>query len=150
MAGTMQPGNAATPRIAVVGAGLGGLAAAHAIRRDAERGGRPIDLQVLEASDRAGGMLGTTREDGFVVEWGANAFRAGAGPCADLVATLGLEDRVVEADGAANRRSIFHGGRLHLLPTGPISLLEFAPLTPEGRFRILAEPFHAERVDHEE
>lgn len=159
MGTTMSNGNGTTrddelcgsaPRIAVLGAGLGGLAAAHAIRRDADRDGRAIDLHVLEASPRAGGMLGTTREDGFVVEWGANAFRAGAGPCAELVAALGLEDRVVQADGAANRRHIFHGGRLHLLPTGPISLLEFAPLTPEGRFRILAEPFRAERVDHEE
>lgn len=147
----MPPSNAPSiPRIAVVGAGLAGLAAAHAIRRDGERGGRSIDLQVLEASARAGGMLGTTREDGFIVEWGANAFRAGVGPSADLVAALGLEKQVVQADGAADRRYIFHGGRLHMLPNGPISLLEFAPLTPEGRFRILAEPIHAERVDHEE
>jgi oxygen-dependent protoporphyrinogen oxidase len=138
------------PRVAVVGGGLAGLAAAHAIRRDARRDGRPIDLTVYEASDRPGGMLGTTSEDGFVVEWGANAFRSGAGPCADLIEDLGLTDRVVQADRSANRRHIFHGGRLHLLPNDPISLLEFAPLTPEGRFRILAEPIHAERVDHEE
>ncbi len=143
-------GDDAARRIAIVGGGLAGLAAAHAIRRDARREGRAVEVTVYEASDRPGGMLGTVREDGFVVEWGANAFRSGAGPVADLVADLGLTDQVVQADRSANRRHIFHGGRLHLLPNDPISLLEFAPLTPEGRFRILAEPIHAERVDHEE
>jgi oxygen-dependent protoporphyrinogen oxidase len=143
-------GGDAVRRIAIVGGGLAGLAAAHAIRRDARRLGRPLEVTVYEASERPGGMLGTVREDGFVVEWGANAFRSGAGPVADLIADLGLSDQVVQADRSANRRHIFHGGRLHLLPNDPISLLEFAPLTPEGRFRILAEPIHAERVDHEE
>lgn len=143
-------GGSAPHRVAVVGAGLAGLAVAHAIRRNASRDGFEVDVAVFEATERPGGMLGTTREAGYVVEWGANAFRSGRGPCADLVDALGLRERVVEAERAAGRRYIVHGGKLHLLPSGPISLLEFQPLTPEGRFRILAEPIHAERVDHEE
>jgi protoporphyrinogen/coproporphyrinogen III oxidase len=87
---------------------------------------------VWEAGDRPGGQLRTDREDGFVVEWAANAFRTGVGPTADLVARLGLQAEQVHADRAANRRYVFHGGRLHLLPSDPISLLNFAPMSPEG------------------
>jgi oxygen-dependent protoporphyrinogen oxidase len=137
-------------RVAVVGAGLGGLAAAEAVRAHAERLGRPVRVEVWEAGASPGGQLRTTVEDGYVIEWAANAFRTGVGPTADLVARLGLEEERVEAERAANRRYVFHGGRLHLLPSDPVSLLTFEPMSKEGRLRILAEPFRAERVDHEE
>jgi protoporphyrinogen oxidase len=114
-------------RVGVVGAGIAGLAAAHAIRRLAAEGGRALELEVMEAGERAGGQLQTVVEDGFVVEWAANAFRTGVGPTADLVARLGLEGERVVASPAANRRFVFHGGRLHPLPSGPAGLLRFAP-----------------------
>ena len=142
--------SAAPLRVAVVGAGLGGLTAAHAIRRHATERGRALELEVWEASDRPGGQLRTVIDDGFLVEWAANAFRTGLGPTADLVARLGLQAEQVHADPAANRRYVFHGGQLHLLPSDPISLLNFAPMSREGRLRVLAEPFLAERVDQEE
>ncbi len=137
-------------RVAVLGAGLGGLTAAHAIRRRAHELGHAVELAVWEAGDRPGGQLRTTVEDGYVVEWGANAFRTGVGPTADLVARLGLQDQQVHADPAANRRYVFHGGQLHLLPSDPMSLLNFTPMSVAGRFRVMAEPFLAERVDHDE
>jgi protoporphyrinogen/coproporphyrinogen III oxidase len=137
-------------RVGVVGAGIAGLTAAHAIRRLASARGRELELEVLEAGERAGGQLQTVVEDGFVVERAANAFRTGVGPTADLVARLGLEDERVVAGPAAGRRFVFHGGRLHRLPSGPASLLTFAPMSPAGRWRVLAEPFVARRVDREE
>ena len=136
--------------VAVVGAGLGGLSAAHAIRRQAAERGRALELEVWDAGDRPGGQLLSVREDGFLIEWAANAFRTGVGPTADLVASLGLQGEQVHANPAANRRYVFHGGRLHLLPSDPITLLSFAPMSREGRLRVLAEPFLAQRVDHEE
>jgi protoporphyrinogen/coproporphyrinogen III oxidase len=137
-------------RVGVVGAGIAGLTAAHAIRRLAAEGGRTLELEVLEAGERAGGQLQTVAEDGFVVEWAANAFRTGVGPTADLVARLGLEGERVVASPAADRRFVFHGGRLHPLPSGPAGLLGFAPMSRAGRWRVFAEPFVARRVAHEE
>ncbi len=145
-----RPGSGGAVAVAVVGAGIAGLTAAHAIRRQAAAAGLSLELDVLEASDRPGGQLRTRREDGFVVEWGANAFRTGVGPTADLVERLGLHDEVVVASPAANRRFVFHGGRLHQLPSGPASLLSFTPLSWPGRLRIAAEPLLARRVAHEE
>jgi protoporphyrinogen/coproporphyrinogen III oxidase len=137
-------------RVAVVGAGLAGLSAAHALRRQAAGAGEALELDVWEAGDRPGGQLHTVVEDGFVVEWAANAFRSGVGAARDLVATLGLEPERVEVAAGASRRYVFHGGALHALPSGPASLLSFAPMSLAGRLRVLAEPLTARRVDHEE
>lgn len=55
-------------RVVVVGAGLAGLAVAHALRR------RGIDVLVLEAQDRPGGRISTLRSpwtEGLYVEQGA-------------------------------------------------------------------------------
>ncbi len=137
-------------RVAVVGAGIAGLSAAHALRRHAAARGERLDLAVLEASDGVGGQLQSVREDGYLVEWAANAFRTGVGPTQDLVQRLGLEDEQVVASPDANRRFILHGGRLHALPSGPASLLRFAPMSLLGRLRVAAEPFTARRVEREE
>lgn len=137
-------------RVAVIGAGIGGLTAAHALRRRAGERARELDLHVLEAGRDVGGQLQSVREDGFLVEWAANAFRTGVGATADLVRRLGLEGERVEANPAANRRFILHGGRLHLLPSGPASLLTFAPMSLAGRLRVAAEPLVARRVSREE
>ena len=137
-------------RVAVVGAGIGGLTAAHALRRQAAADGRPLELDVLEAGDDVGGQLQSVREGGYLVEWAANAFRTGVGATADLVRRLGLQGERVEANPAANRRFILHGGRLHQLPSGPASLLTFAPMSLAGRLRVALEPLVARRVPHEE
>ena len=137
-------------RVAVVGAGIGGLTAAHAIRRHAAARRTPLDLDVFEASDHTGGQLQSFAEDGYLVEWAANAFRTGVGASRDLIERLGMTGERVDASPDANRRYVFHGGRLHQLPAGPASLLGFAPLSLRGRWRVFAEPFLARRVAHEE
>jgi protoporphyrinogen/coproporphyrinogen III oxidase len=149
-----MPAGSADPagglRVAVIGGGIAGLTSAHAIRRRAAEAGRALSIDVWEARDGPGGQIRTVIEDGFVVEWAANAFRTGIGATRDLVERLGLEAERVEVHAGARRRYVFHGGRLHPLPAGPASLLSFAPMTPAGRLRVLAEPFAARRVDHEE
>ena len=58
------------PRVVVIGAGVAGLAAARAIRHDAPH----VDLLVLEASGRVGGLVDTERTpNDFVIDHGANA-----------------------------------------------------------------------------
>jgi oxygen-dependent protoporphyrinogen oxidase len=137
-------------RVAVLGAGIAGLTSAHAIRREAKRRGEPVAIEIFEAGSRAGGRIHTTSESGFLIEWAANAFRTGVGPTQTLVSELGMEDERVEATAAANRRYLFQGGRLHLLPADPISMLGFGAISPGARARVLAEPFFARRVAREE
>lgn len=68
----------------VVGAGMGGLTAAHAL---AAAGLRPL---VLEAGDRVGGLVQHARVGGIDVDAGAESFALRRPEVADLVARLGL------------------------------------------------------------
>ena len=63
-----------TDRVVVIGGGLSGLAAAHRIHERARTMRRPVELTVLEAKDRLGGVLWTDRIDGFTLEGGPDSF----------------------------------------------------------------------------
>ena len=55
-------------RIIVIGAGMGGMAAAARLKVKGH------DVTVIEASDTHGGKLGTVRRDGFAFDTGASLF----------------------------------------------------------------------------
>jgi len=137
-------------RVAVLGAGIAGLTVAHALKREASRGGASLDLEVFEAGPRAGGRIQTTDAGGFLIEWAADAFQTGPGPARTLVTELGLDRERIEASAAAARRYIFSKGRLHLVPAAPAAALGFTALTPAGRLRLVAEPLLAGRMSREE
>ena len=137
-------------RVAVLGAGIAGLTVAHALRREASRGGASLDLEVFEAGPRAGGRIQTTDSGGFLIEWAADAFQTGSGPARTLVTELGLDRERIEASAGAARRYIFSKGRLHLVPSAPAAALGFSALTPAGRLRLVAEPLLAGRMSREE
>jgi oxygen-dependent protoporphyrinogen oxidase len=137
-------------RVLVVGAGIAGLAVAHAVRSEAGRRGIPIEIQVLEASDRAGGRIATTGQDGWLVEWAANGVQGIERTTSALLDELGLSADRVAARPESARRYVYRNGRLHLLPLSPPALLRFGGLTPAARLRVLAEPLFARRHDKDE
>lgn len=117
----------------VVGAGLSGLAAAHALA------GRGIEVIVLESAPQAGGVIRTERQEGFLMELGPNTVRPTA-QLVSLIQELGLSDEVGFADPSAPRYVDF-GGALHALPASPGGLLATRLLSPAGKLRLLYEPF---------
>jgi oxygen-dependent protoporphyrinogen oxidase len=82
----------------VVGAGIAGLAAAWELQRS---GG--IDVTVLEAERRAGGVIVTERPDGFIVEGGPDGFLAGEPELPALAEELEIGQHIVsqQAQGTA-------------------------------------------------
>ncbi|MHC5210593.1 MAG: protoporphyrinogen oxidase [Planctomycetota bacterium] len=120
----------------VVGAGMAGLAYAHARGPDA-------DLLLLEASDRAGGLVETGRhelQDGHVhFEWGPEALQDNAPETRVLLRELGLDPLL--APDTAQRRYVVHRGRLVPLPSGPGSFLTSPLLSLGGKLRALSEPW---------
>jgi oxygen-dependent protoporphyrinogen oxidase len=128
-------------RVAVVGAGIAGLAVAHAVRRRAPE----AEVTVLEASSRPGGNIRSERVDGYLCEWGPNGFLDSVPETLSFARALGLADRVHRSDDRARRRCIFRNGRLHVLPGGPAGFLGSGLLSWQGKLRIAGEPFAAGR-----
>jgi oxygen-dependent protoporphyrinogen oxidase len=81
-------------RVVIVGAGISGLAAAHALLTSPEPG-VPLEVMVVEGSDRPGGKLHTIDLDGLPVEAGADSFVVRKPWAVELCTELGLADEVV-------------------------------------------------------
>jgi oxygen-dependent protoporphyrinogen oxidase len=79
-------------RVVVIGGGLSGLVAALDL---AEAG---AEVVMLEAGDRFGGQVRTTRERGFLIEEGADGFTPAQTAFRGLVHDLRLEDEIVSPD----------------------------------------------------
>ena len=60
--------------VVVVGAGIAGLACAHALSTRAETAGVPLTCTVMESMDRCGGKILTHQVDGLVIEAGPDSF----------------------------------------------------------------------------
>ena len=99
------------PRVAVVGAGIAGLAAALAL---ADAG---LEVVVFDADSRPGGKLRTTPFAGLPgVDEGADSFLARVPEGRDLAARVGLDDRLTSPAGGT--ASVAWRHRLHPLPGG--------------------------------
>ena len=123
-------------KVAIVGAGISGLATAHAILEREPR----ASLSVFEAGSRAGGKVITERtEEGYLCEWGVNAFLDKSPPTLELCRKLGLE--VLPADVSAKKRFVFSEGALHKLPEKPPEFFSSKLLSLGGRLRVVGEVF---------
>jgi oxygen-dependent protoporphyrinogen oxidase len=104
-----------TVRVAVVGGGISGLAAAHRLRTLL---GPAARIDVLEQRDRIGGVLHTIDFAGVPFDVGAEAFLARRPEVPALLAELGLADVLVHPTAAA--ASVRAAGRTGPLPAGTL------------------------------
>jgi len=120
-------------RIAVVGGGIAGLAAAH---RVVELGG---DVTLLEAHDRLGGTIATERTAGFTIEGGPDAILTEKPWAMALAERIGFAERMVPTRAGDRRTWVVHDGRLTPLPEG------FLLLAPTDLGALVASPLFSWR-----
>jgi oxygen-dependent protoporphyrinogen oxidase len=120
-------------KAAIVGAGISGLATAQAIlARDPE-----AELSLFEASERVGGKVETEiTPEGYLCEWGVNAFLDKSPRTLELCTEVGLSP--VRGDESAKRRYVYSEGELHKLPDKPPEFLASRLLSWRGRLRVFA------------
>jgi oxygen-dependent protoporphyrinogen oxidase len=120
----------------IVGAGISGLATAQAILARTPE----AEVTVFEARGRAGGKVETeATAQGYLCEWGVNAFLDKVPRTLELCAEVGLTP--LPADASAKTRYVYSEGALHKLPETPPEFLGSRLLSPGGRLRVLAEVF---------
>ncbi|WP_322752724.1 protoporphyrinogen oxidase [Frankia sp. Cas3] len=125
-------------RVVVVGAGIAGLAAAHALRGRAE-------VTVVESGDRVGGKLRTTSFEGMPIEEGAESFLTRVPDAVRLARHVGMGHDIVHP--ATTAASLLISGRLRPLPprtllgvpTDAIGLIRSRVLSPVGLLRAAAD-----------
>ncbi|MDT0329559.1 protoporphyrinogen oxidase [Nocardiopsis lambiniae] len=100
------------PHVVVVGGGVSGLTAAHRLT------GLGAAVTVIEAADAPGGKLRASPVAGVDVDAGAESVLARRPEALDLIAELGMTDRVVHpGPGTA---AVYSRGRVRPLPRGQL------------------------------
>lgn len=102
----------------IIGGGITGLAAAHRLVEHAKETNQKLDVLLLEASSRLGGVLKTEQRDGFLLEAGADSFISEKPEAIDLAKRIGLGSHLIETNKTQRRSFIVRGGRLRPVPEG--------------------------------
>lgn len=145
-------------RIAIIGGGISGLAAAFELEEQ-RKAGVELEYTLYESSPRLGGVLRTEKIDGCVVEAGPDSFVTEKPWAADLCRTLGIGDQLIGSNDKDRKTYILTRGRLVEMPDGlmfmvPTKILPtgFSPLFSwKTKLRMTRELFHPPRaVDHDE
>lgn len=136
----------ARPRLAVIGGGITGLAAAHRLHELQPDG----SIVLYEAGSRLGGVLQSIRRDGFLIELAADNFiRGPSAPWAEqLCQRIGFADQLIGTNPQFRQAHIFWNGRLLPVPEGfqlmapsRLTTILVSPLlSPMGKLRLMLEP----------
>jgi oxygen-dependent protoporphyrinogen oxidase len=151
-----QPGatdslSAARPRVAIVGGGISGLAAAHRIAELAPQ----VQIALFDSAKRLGGVLETVHRDGYLIEQSADNFITSHPWAVDLCRRVGLGEQLLSTNSAHRQAFVVSRGRLCKIPDG---FLVMAPtrlwpvvttpiLSPLGKLRLAMEKFVKPRAD---
>ena len=98
-------------RIAIIGGGVSGLAAATAIWR-AKQAGADVDFNLFERSERLGGVMVTERIDDCLIEAGPDSFLSEKTYGADFCKTFGLGDQIIGSNDDERKTYIVVKNRL--------------------------------------
>ena len=145
-------------RIAIIGGGISGLAAAFEIEEQ-RKAGAELEYTLYESSSRLGGVLRTEKIDGCIVEAGPHSFVTEKPWAADLCRTLGIGDQLIGSNDTDRKTYILTRGRLVEMPDGLMFMVP-TKILPTGlsplfswrtKLRMTRELFHPPRaVDHDE
>lgn len=134
-------------RVAVIGAGVSGLATAYALEQGAAAKNLDVHIVVLEKLTRCGGKIWSRQEDGYLCEWGPNGFLDNKPATLELCASLSISDTLLRSNDNARKRFIYSGNQLHRLPENGAQFFASNLLSWPGKLRLIAELFVAAKKD---
>jgi oxygen-dependent protoporphyrinogen oxidase len=127
-------------RIIVVGGGISGLAAAHRAVEIAGKKKLPVEILLLEAGQRLGGVIATQEVKEFLCEGGPDGFITEKPWALELCERLNLNTQLIGAGAAHRTVYVVHRGILQPLPEG------FFLLAPTRWLPVLRSPIFSWRA----
>lgn len=134
----------AQTHVAIVGAGIAGLATAYYLQTKAEAANLSLSYTLVEKSPEFGGKVVTNTTGGFLIEGGPDSFISQKPWARQLCLELGLKDRLIGTNDAKRKTFIVHKGKLKALPDGVMLIIptRFVPfalstlISPLGKLRM--------------
>jgi oxygen-dependent protoporphyrinogen oxidase len=148
-----------TKRIIIIGGGITGLSAAYRLSELSSERDHWLDVTLIEARDRLGGVIHTIKRDGFLIDAGPDNFITAKPWALALARRLGLESELISTNEAYRRALVVRRGKLMPIPEGFLLLAptKFMPLITStlfslpGKLRMAMEVFlPARKVNEDE
>jgi protoporphyrinogen/coproporphyrinogen III oxidase len=131
--------------VLIIGGGVTGLSAMHELHKWKKENQADVRLILVESSSELAGKIRTVKEDGFVMEAGADSIVARKAMGMSFIEELGLEEEVVFND--VGRSFIYSDGELKPIPTDTVfgipssveSLAKSTLVSAEGKVEALKD-----------
>ncbi len=150
----MSPQHSSALRVAIIGGGITGLAAAHRLTELVPA----AELSLFESDDHLGGVLQTTRREGFLIEGGADNFLVTVPWALGLCRRIGFEDQLISTNSGYRHAFVVRKGKLVPIPDGFVvmapskvwPMLATPILSPLGKLRLACERFVPRRRERDD
>jgi oxygen-dependent protoporphyrinogen oxidase len=127
--------------VAIIGAGITGLTAAFYLKRQG------VPVTVYEAGARAGGVIQSSRQNGFLAESGPNTILETSPKISALVRDLNLEARRIYPSPDAKNRYVVRDKKPVAMPSSQAEFLTTKLFSARAKFALAREPFVPPRRD---
>ena len=143
-------------RVAIVGAGMAGLAAAYEVSKHPG-----CELTLFEATGRLGGTVETVHEGGFTIETGPDSWVSDKSAARELAVELGLSGEIIQSNDSIRRNYLAQAqfgrrqltpmpdGMRMMVPTRWLPILESPLFSWQARLAYLREPKRAEELQQQ-
>ncbi len=127
--------------VAIIGAGITGLTAAFYLKRQG------VPVTVYEAGGRAGGVIQSSRQNGFLAESGPNTILETSPKISELIRDLNLESRRIYPNPDAKNRYVVRDKKPVAMPSSQAEFLTTKLFSARAKFALAREPFVPPRRD---
>ncbi len=125
--------------IVIIGGGITGLSAAHRLFELSQKENSPLDITLVEARERLGGVIHTIERDGFLIDSGPDNFITAKPWALALARRLGLESELLPTNERYRRALVVHRGKMMSVPDG------FLLMAPTKFIPVIASPVFSVR-----